>query len=179
MDHTALYTFLSESNVKRHLDYLNTLKLRLSILEKSIPKIKGKELREILSMNIPKSQKEEIIPLSLEILSHKLYFSSFTAEPKPSPTIRKYYFSESGFCYEMLKAAKNYTQGYLYIFKDKRGKPCFNITSAPDLFFFDLTPILLIDLYEHAYFTDYGFEKESYIKGALSRLDLFRLDCTK
>ena len=179
MDYTPLYTFLSESNVKRHLDYLNTLKLRLSILEKSIPSVNGKTAREILDMNIPRRQKEEILPLTLEILAHKLYFSSFTTEPKSSPIVKKYYSSESGFCYDMMCTAKKFSYGYLYVFKDKKGRPDYRITCSPDILFLSSDPVFVIDLCEHAYFADYGFEKEKYLKGALSHLDLIRLNEVK
>ena len=37
---------------------------------------------------------------------------------------------------------------------------------------------LAVDLCEHAYFYDYGFDKKSYLKAALSSLDLSKIENT-
>ena len=37
-------------------------------------------------------------------------------------------------------------------------------------------PVLALDVFEHAYFRDFGFDKGRYIRAALSYLDLSRVD---
>ena len=48
MNLNAMNLFLSEENIKRHLEHLRTQKLKYSILEKSVPELKGKSIKEIL-----------------------------------------------------------------------------------------------------------------------------------
>ncbi len=176
MNYNALYSFLSESNVKNHLSYMRTLKLKYSILEKSLPDIKGKTAEKILKMNLPKKQLCELLPMLLDIKAHELYFSSFTEKPKPSQILRKHYTSENSFCYELVESAKRCHHGYLYIYKDTRGKPCYKTVAATDRSFLSDNPQLVVDLCEHAYFADYSFEYEKYLKGAISHLDFTRLN---
>ncbi len=175
MNLTPLYAFLSENNVKNHLAYMRTLKLKYSIIEKSTPALKGKNYEEVLRLNLPKKLTAELLPLILNIKAHELYFSSFTRTPKPSPLIRKYYTSENSFCYELLEAAKSEEHGYLYIYKDPRNRPRYKTAPTFDSSFLADKPELVLDLCEHAYFADYSFDYEAYLKGALSHLDLSRL----
>ncbi len=175
MNYSSLYGFLSEQNVKNHLSYMRTLKLKYSILEKSIPQLKGKDAEALLKSNLPKKQIGEALPLLLNIKAHELYFSSFTDKAKPSKIIRKHYTSENSFCYQLAESAKRLEYGYLYIFKDLRGRPCFKTVTDLDRSFVSDKPILLVDLAEHAYFADYGFEYGKYLKGAISHLDFSKL----
>ncbi len=175
MNLSPLYCFLSENNVKNHLAYMRTLRLKYSILEKSLPRIKGVSPEELVRMNIPKKQSAELLPLILKIKAHELYFSSFTKTPKPCQLLKKYYISENSFCYELKEAAKRLDHGYLYVYKDGRGRPCFRTVEALDIGFLRDAPLLVIDLFEHSYFADYGFEYEKYLTGAISHLDFSRL----
>ena len=175
MNYTALYSFLSEQNVKQHLSYMREIKLKYSILEKSIPSLSGLDRERVLKLNLPKKQQYEIFPLIYKIKAHEIFFSSFTKEPKSSPILRKYYSSENDFCYRLKEAAKREEYGYLVIFKDGRGKPCFKVAADPVRDFSNCEPLLIIDLYEHAYFADYSYGYEKYLNGAISHLDFSRL----
>ncbi len=175
MNYTALYSFLSESNVKNHLAYMRNLKLKYSIIEKSIPELKGRSAEQVLRMNLSKKELSEVLPILIKIRAHELYFSSFTKEAKPSQILRKHYVSENSFCYELMESAKKCEHGFLYIYKDARGKPCYKTARELERAFFSDNPILAIDLYEHSYFSDYGFEYEKYLRGAISHLDFSKL----
>ena len=72
MNYKALNTFLSEENIRRHEEYLNTLRLRLSILEKSDPSV----------IRAGSQMKREESNLIKEIKSHELFFDSFTQEQR-------------------------------------------------------------------------------------------------
>ena len=72
----------------------------------------------------------------------------------------------------MKKAALSLEYGYIYVYRDGRGIPRFRCAERlDDRIFFD-RPLLLVDLYEHAYFADYGFNYRLYLDGAFSHLDL-------
>ena len=170
-----MLTFLSEGNLKAHLDYMKTMRSKHSILEKSLPDIKGKSAEEIFKMPLKRSLKNEILPNLISYELHKTYFSSFTDRCVPCELLRKHYGSESAFCYKLFEEARRLTHGYLYVYKDTRGRVSFRTASDADEIMIREKPLLLLDLFEHAYFTDYGYDYEKYIKNALAHLDFSRL----
>ena len=172
MDPKAQNSFLSEANIKEHLSYLKTLKNKFSIIEKSYPELKGKSPDRVLKMNLKRQIRSEAFDLLLKIQAHEIFFSSFAREVKPSPAVRKYYSSENSFVYEMKMAALSCEYGYIYVYKDFKNVPRFRLTEALDERFIKDRPLLLVDLYEHAYFADYGFNYKGFLDGALSHLDL-------
>lgn len=106
-----------------------------------------------------------------EIRAHALYFSSFRHERSRSQRIKEGYRSENRFCFLLSEYAKNLRFGFLYIYPIARhpyvgyGVEERNIDRA----------VLAIDLCEHAYFLDYGFDFSAYLSAALSHLDFSRL----
>ncbi len=167
--------FLTQDSIKKHMEYMDTLFLKYSIYEKSIPDLKGKTPAQISRMRIDKSDKENILSLLKEYHSHKTYFNSFAKNDKPCKEIKRFYSSENDFCYRVVERARAVECGYIYILKDKKGVPVIahslDISSA----YISCTPILVLDLCEHAYFADYGFNRDEYIRRAVSRLDISKL----
>ena len=169
--------FLSSDNVLKHKEFLNNLKLKYSVLEKSFPFIKGKNIKDISRMRIGESDKNEIISLLGNIALHELYFNSFSKDFYPSEVVRQAYGSEANFLYEMeCEILKNEPRGFMLVYFDKRRRPAFRhcVSFAESLLSFE--PILAIDLCEHAYFMDYGFDRKRYVKCALSHLNLNKIN---
>ena len=106
-----------------------------------------------------------------DILSHELYFSSFCNNHIPCPRIREGYQSENRFCFLLSEYVKNIRYGFLYIYPLARYPFVGYGTAEKDL----ARAVLAIDLWEHAYFLDYGFDFSSYVEAALSHLDFSRL----
>ena len=106
-----------------------------------------------------------------EIRAHELYFSSFQRGHSPCQRIKDGYQSENRFCFLLSEYIKNMRSGFVYIY------PCVHRpfvgfgTSEKEL----ERAVLAIDLWEHAYFLDYGFDFSSYIIAALAHLDFSRL----
>ena len=175
MNYSALNLFMSEENIKRHLEYLRTQKLKLSILEKSNEEIKGKGLEEIYRMKMDKELKREIINLLWHIHSHEQFFESFNSSPKTPKWLKEINISKEGLLYDVLTVAKSTECGYLYIWRDNGYKPDIYVLKEFDRILIKKTPKLCIDLYEHTYYSDYGFKKEAFIKNALSYLDIGKL----
>lgn len=167
--------FISEENYKIHTDYLRTLKLRYNVLEKSMPQIKGRAINEILRMKLPREDKNEILDLMSEIKAHELYFSSFDKPYRTSKCVKEKFGSEASFLYDVYLAAKKITCGFLFIIKDLGIIKIITSRDYPSVFI-KQTPVLAIDLMEHSYFIDYGFEREEYISRAVSCLNLSLLD---
>ena len=164
-------TFLSEDSIRGHLEFYRQERLKYSILEKSIPQIKGKALKELYKMQISGDMRGEILSRAIFLKSHELYFSSFCDRRRVCCEIKKYYSSEAAFLYELSEQALMMDGGFLYILRDKSGRP-YAVSEAECRFGRDFAPCLAIDMAEHAYFLDYRFEKEGYIRAALASLDL-------
>ena len=148
MNFKALNTFLSEENIRRHEEYLNSLRLKLSILEKSDPTV----------MRIGSQIRREVAELALEIKSHEKFFDSFCLDQRTGHEQIKY---------EIYCQAMRREYGFLYIYYDRGIKLSFDMPRAEKC--------LCIDLYEHCYFLDYGFKKDKFLKNCISHLDLARL----
>ncbi len=168
-------SFLSEECVIKHKEYLKQQKLLYSVFEKSYPKIKGLEIAEINRLGISQEIKREALDLKMKIKLHELYFSSFSKVRSRCPSVTKTYGSEANFLYEIEKMLSNNEEsGFLVIYLARAdvgfyyGKKFLNL-------FLKTRPVLAVDLYEHAYFPDFGFDRKRYIKTALSYLDLSKL----
>ncbi len=174
MDLSVMERFLTKENIREHLSYLNGMRLKYSIIEKSIHGIKDKTPREIYKMNLSKELKNEILPLINGIICHKIYFSSFVDRPLPCKEIKRFFTSEQSFLYELSEIGKTVEYGFLLIGIDRRGRPyisCYNdfCGSIPE------GAVLALDLSEHAYFLDYHYEKGKYLNSALNFLDMGKL----
>lgn len=167
-------SFLTEENILLHKEYMKTLRLRHSIMEKSIPEIKNKSISEIEKMRISTSVKDEILPNLREFLAHELYFRSFSQGKLYSDAVKRYYSSVEAFLYEIYLVASSNIFGFVFVFLDEREKII--ILHSEDKKRMKLPPKLAIDISEHAYFLDYHFEKDKYIRSAISNLDLSLLD---
>jgi len=163
--------FLSEDTVRGHVEYYRRLRCRCSIFEKSVPEIRGCTIRRLMEMRIDCRMKNEILPSFIAAKSHELYFSSFCEGRKICPKIKEYYSSEAAFLYELFQLARGMSGGFLYVARDRCGKPV-GIPEEEIRSYRGFSPCLALDMAEHAYFPDYGFEKERYISAALSRLNL-------
>ena len=174
MDTVAMNTFLSEGSIRQHTEHLRRLRLRHSVNEECYPEIKGKGLRAVSRMNIPVSERREIVENMRSIKAHELYFSSFSDTREAVKPLRRYYSSEDAFLYEALELSRDCHAAFLYVCVE-RGRPTLCVSRGEDDIFIAREPLLALDLFEHAYFSDYGFEREKYLKAALCRLDLKRL----
>lgn len=164
--------FLSKEAIVEHLSYYNNLRLGYSILEKSIPGIAMKSPREIFKMSLPREELNDILPYIINLKSHYLYFSSFVGAGAPIPQIKGYYSSEEDFIYRVYTAAKNAVGGFLFVGVDRAGIPSLETVYPFERALPKIRPALCIDMQEHAYFSDYGFNCEGYLKNLLPYLNL-------
>lgn len=163
--------FLSEENISLHKEYFRVLKHRYSILEKSVDKLKGKELFELYELRLPKQILKEAIALKKEIYLHEVYFSSFISDGKiknqNTDRIKAQFGSWQNFVFEAYMYAKEQSGGFLILYEKKKSL-VFSRSDEP----YRLPKLILaLDLCEHAYFLDYKFQRNDYIKSALMHWD--------
>lgn len=166
--------FLSEEAITLHREYLRHLKLRYSVLEKSIPEICGKDIRTLYKMRLGK-ERDEILSLKRDIQYHELFFNSFGPAYQTSEAIRKKYVTEASFLYEIYLSGSNKDVSFVIVYI-KNGEvkidTAYTLLQIPPQF----EPILAIDCCEHSYFLDYGFNKDAYLKSLLPYLNLCLID---
>lgn len=162
---------ISDGALAMHRERLRTLKLRYSVFEKSYRSLCGcTDDRIRHQKGIPPSELEELLHLKGDILAHELYFSCFFSgnplcitvpHSAPSPAELKYRI----FCNALSG------EGFFILFADGRGRMDFYSGNSPFPIFERYKALLAIDLCEHAYFYDYGFDKESYLRSALNLIN--------
>ena len=176
MNILAMKLFLSEDNIKRHIEHLREKRLKYSILEKSIPQLEGKSINDIVRLNIDRNIKDEAISLLWYIKSHESFFNSFTEEHTKCDKVLAHYSSLESFLYDVYTEALEHNNGFLYIYLDRQGKPRWIFSDKCEGAFIRYEPILTLDLYEHVYYLDYGFQKKRFLHNALMYLNLSSLD---
>ena len=172
MDENAMRSFLSERNLNLHREYIENCRLRLSILEKSGFQIANKSYFELCGMRNCEA-KAEILKLVGEIYRHELYFDSYGIGGENCGCLKERYGSVAGFLYEVEKAAMREEGGFILVYFD--GSSAVIGHSSRELHRKYGAPKLAIDLAEHAYFLDYGFDKERYVRAAVSHLKLLKM----
>ena len=175
MNYKAMNMFLSEDNINEHLDYLYKLRLKYSLLVKSIPEIKGKNIVDLLRSGINRKIQEEAIDLLWQIKSHELFFDSFAINTSFNASKKINNLSYERFIYDFLIESKCKDLGFMYICKGKNGQIVTKYSYSFDDAFIHYEPILCIDLFEHTYFLDYRFNKEKFLKNALVYFDIGRI----
>lgn len=172
----SMNAFLSKESISMHKEYLKCQSLKYSILEKSVPRIKGYDMNSIYTMSISRDVKEEAIRLKKEIYLHECYFDSFSYNSLVSKAVNAYYSSDADFRYRLFRMACERDSGFVCISLDKRGVPIIYAESKSNSTLFKADPVLALDICEHSYFFDYGFNREEYFKRAISYLNLSKLD---
>lgn len=165
--------FFSEIAAREHIAYRRLLSAKLSLLQKSFPGRGNLTAREIALAGF-RGAERETVALAREIVLHDVFFSSFSAKQGKVPAALHRYSSDAAFRYDLFLTAKGARDGFLCVFCNRRGDACFEIASPPD-FRLTVLPRLAVDLAEHAYFYDFGFDQERYLSVALSCLDLSKL----
>ena len=122
MNYKAMNMFLSEDNIKEHLEHVRQLRLKYSLLAKSVPEIKGKDFRDLLTSGMNKKIREEATDLLWQIKSHELFFNSFSINPCRSDQFKKKNISPERFLYDVLMETKDRSYGFLYVIKDKNNQ---------------------------------------------------------
>ena len=174
MNTDALREFLSDDNLSLHHSYVKNKYSKYSILKKSREELNGVKLEDIPRLKIPKEERNEAYSLISDVESHKCYFNSFDKVKRRCDNIRRYFGSEERLLYEIIEFGNESCEDFIYIYT-QNGKAEIKSHNT-SVAFLKCRPILAIDLCEHAYFLDYAFDKDRYLRAAISNLNLEKLD---
>lgn len=167
--------FLSEENIALHKEYLRDLSLKYSILEKSIEGIKGIRMSELPKVRCSRDELRDILKVLPEKELHEICFSSFSDKKNPSSArVREQFGTEGAFLNRLFRLGMSLDHGFVVV--NRKGNRLDSLALNDYAAAFTLgSPILAIDVCEHAYFLDYGFDKPTYLVNALSFLDLSKI----
>ncbi len=171
-----MLSFVTEESYIAHTEYLNTLRSLCSANEKMTHGLSGIEAEALLtSKRLIRRYPKEITVLA-ECRLHELYFSSFSARTYPNSSLsRKFFGSEAALLTELYRLAGSLPYGFVGVSLKSSIPRLFATGYYPDVFL-DGVPILALDVCEHAYFRDWGYNRAQYLKEALKHLAINRLD---
>jgi Fe-Mn family superoxide dismutase len=186
--YNALEPYIDEETVRIHYNkHLQGYVNKLNDILKGYEKLTNRRtLEEILSNvnKIPKEIRQDIINQGGGVLNHNLYFSILFPHPKKQPEGKL--LCEIIRTFESFEALKNqiseitikhFGSGYGWLVKDKHGKLKIVSTLNQDSpLLFGLTPLLTIDVWEHAYYLKYKNLRTEYVKNIWNIIDWERIE---
>lgn len=127
---------------------------------------------------LPMENRDEILFNLGGYLNHNLYFYNLTNKKKDVPIellnlINKYFGSFSLFKEEFIDMAMEVKgSGYTFLVMDKNNKLRIINTSNQDTpYYYGFTPIMTIDVWEHAYYLKYTYLRKKYLENVFDIID--------
>lgn len=134
-----------------------------------------------LAQNIditPIENRDEILFNLGGYLNHTLYFYNLTDKKKKIPEgmlelINKYFGSFADFKKEFIDMAKEVKgSGYTFLVLDKNNKlRIINMSNQDTPYYYGFIPIMTIDVWEHAYYLKYTYERGKYLDNIFDIID--------
>lgn len=127
---------------------------------------------------LPMENRDEILFNLGGYLNHSLYFYNLTNKKKDVPIellnlINKYFGSFSLFREEFIDMAMEVKgSGYTFLVMDRNNKLRIINTSNQDTpYYYGFTPIMTIDVWEHAYYLKYTYLRKKYLENVFDIID--------
>ena len=168
-----------DKHLKAYIDKLNTIL-------GSYPKYQKLSLEEILSniYSFPENIRTDIRNNAGGVFNHMLYFDIINPikvgkEPTNLINAISKQFGDISEFVKLFKenANKIFGSGYLFVVINKLNELEFILTKNQDsVFELNLYPIMLIDLWEHAYYLDYQNRRNDYIDNFVKIINLERVE---
>lgn len=131
---------------------------------------------------IPLNYRGEILFNLGGYLNHTLYFYNLTNKKKDIPPklldeINKYFGSFSEFENEFISMAKELQgSGYTFLVLDKNNKlRIINMSNQDTPYYYGFIPIMTIDVWEHAYYLKYTFDRSKYLNSIFDIIDFYKV----
>lgn len=144
-------------------------------------RLTDRSLEELLKqkINLPTAQEEKLKGAAGAVYNHELFFDGLRSQQGQPPMNRlvgvliAVYGSMQRFKRLLFEAAKSLPGvGWVWLVTERNGGPHIVITENNDVVMLDaVQPILILDMWEHAYFLDDQFALEKYIDTWFSLID--------
>lgn len=186
-DYNDLEPYISKKTMELHYNnhYLKYLRNLNELLEKNNFKFQYpiKDLFQNIDV-FPITDRDEILYNAGGVINHELYFDSMSKEkvlniPEPlnSALISKY-GSIDNFITQFTNLATLLPgSGYTFLVV-KRNQELYTLDLAnqDSPYSFDMQPILALDVWEHAYYLDYGNNRKGYVDNFIKLIDFDRVN---
>lgn len=168
--------FISEENRTAHAEYYGRMLARISVYEREYPELSGKPLSDIMRLCRRLRGADEISELYADAHLHRVFFGSYSGEGyQPSHAARELFGSEAAMRDKIFKEAMRLPYGFVAVVRNSRGAEVIGSESGKKILSAG-EPLLALDVCEHAYYGDWGFNKEGYLRAALFFMRLTSLD---
>ncbi len=151
---------------------LNRLTVRYGLMERSLEELIAGEL------NLPPVPEREIKNLAGLVYNHNLYFNSISGSvglpPENALTeeLRATYGSLEQFLKLVMESAQSvYGSGWLWLIVEGGGLHLATTQNNETVSLDAVAPILIVDLWEHAYFPIHRFELDAYLRDWFARIN--------
>jgi len=185
LDYISLEPYIDNKTLDLHynIHYRNyTDKLNILLKENNY---NYKHSATYLAQNIdiiPLEDRDEVLFNLGGYLNHTLYFYNLTDKRKKIPDgmlelINKYFGSFSTFKEEFISMAKEVKgSGYTFLVIDKNNKLRIINTSNQDTpYYYGFIPIMTIDVWEHAYYLKYTYNRSKYLENIFNIIDFEKI----
>ena len=184
----ALEPYIDAETVNIHYNkhlqtYVNNLNKILEGYDELVNKYTLKEL--LLNIEkVPKRIRQDVINQGGGVYNHNLYFSILSPNPTKCPTgkflneINKAFGSFDKLKKNLTEASiKQFGSGYGCLVKDKHGKLMIIKTPNQNCPLNEkLIPILMIDVWEHAYYLKYKNLRQNYVENIWNIIDWAKVE---
>lgn len=127
----------------------------------------------------PLNDRDDILYNLGGVLNHELYFENMSLNKKNIPKgkllekINKQYGSYENFMNEFIKNTSYLVgSGYTFLVVNKENDlEIINLSNQETPYYYNLKPIMTIDLWEHAYYLDYKNNRSLYVNNFFSIVD--------
>lgn len=165
------------NHYKGYLDKLNTL-LRKEGYNKEYTKEELVSRIDMFNLNV----RDDILYNLGGVLNHELYFSTIGPKKNTMPSglfeeaIDRDFGNFENFKKEWIRMAKIVVgSGYTFLVVKNKKLEIINTPNQETPYLYGLTPIMTIDLWEHAYYLDYQNDKDLYVKNFFSIVDFDKI----
>ncbi len=181
-----LFPYISEDALKTHYSmYQENLEM-LNELLKVVNYDYTYSLRKLIDhIDIfPLTIRGEILYYLSSILNHNLYFYNISNKKNTLPLkkieldIIKNFGSYEEFKKQFIKKAQNLKgSGYTFLVKDRDGSlKIINTSNEDSPYYYQMIPVICLDLWEHAYFLDYKSKRDAYIDNFFKIIDFDKIN---
>lgn len=181
-----LSPYINEDTLRTHYQFYKSDLDKLNSLLRSVNYDYSYSLKELINhIDIfHLSIRGEILYYLSSVLNHNLYFYNMSNKNNnlPSKTIEKdinkHFGNYQEFKKQFTKEAMNLKgSGYTFLVRDEAGVlKIINTSNEDSPYYYGMTPIISLDLWEHAYFLQYKNNRLAYIDNFFKVIDFDKIN---